>query len=106
MDTDFEKLKAETEADLDRELDADEQHYLKGLLYFGKGCKLKAELDAGAEHIRPIAERVLAEIKDRRRDHRRNVMVAVGEFLKGTSKSTKRRIQKPRETNLFSRTER
>jgi hypothetical protein len=91
---DFEKLKTETETDLGRAIDADEEHALKMLYYFGKGCKLKAQLEAGPEHIGTIASRAMADIERQRREHRSQVVQATAEFLAGKSKLAKRGIQK------------
>jgi len=55
-------LKTQTEADLGRAIDADEEHYLKDLFYFGKGCKLKAQLESEPERRRQ--GRVIEAVKD------------------------------------------
>ena len=66
-DADFLRLKIITEKQLGRALDADEEHTLKMLYYFGKGVKLKTQLDAGPERLGPIAKRTLASIDSRRK---------------------------------------
>jgi hypothetical protein len=64
-DTDFTRLKIITEADLGRELDADEEHALKMLYYFGKACRLKHDLDSGPQHISEVLPAVISAIKSR-----------------------------------------
>jgi hypothetical protein len=88
MDPQFEKLKQETERELGRAVDSDEEHTLKMLYYFGLGCKLKAEVDATSEpeRIGPIAERVFREIETRgegRRRRRAGVVQAMRSFFSG-----------------------
>jgi len=45
MDAQFEKLKQEVETDMGRPLEQTEEIELKGLYYFGKGLKLKNQLE-------------------------------------------------------------
>jgi len=94
MDADFEKLKTETETDLGRVIDGDEEHALKLLHYFGKGCKLKAQLNSEPERIGTIASRVMAGIERQRREHRRGVMAATGDFLAGKKGKGTNRVPK------------
>ena len=80
---DFEELKTETETDLGRAIDAEEEHALKLLYYFGKGVKLKAQLNSEPERIGEVLPGVMDNIAarmegQRRQGHRRGVMAAAG----------------------------
>lgn len=72
MDTLFEKLKKEVEEELGRPLDQTEEIELKALYFFGKGVKLKSEIETCME--------------------RRSLIIdAVGAFLSGKPKRLERR---------------
>ena len=87
-DADFTRLKIITETELGRPIDADEEHELKLLYYFGKGCKLKAELEAASKpvHIKDILPAVMQDIENRQQQRRSGILRAVGDFLAGKSK--------------------
>jgi hypothetical protein len=91
MDAQYEKLKQEVEADLGRPLEVEEEIEVKALFYFGKGVNLKNELDSKPERIGDICTRVLADIRrrmerQRRIQHRRRVVSAVGDFMSRRTK--------------------
>ncbi len=64
-DPQFDRLKQATETELGRAIDADEEHALKMLYYFGKGVKLKAQFESGPVHISEILPGVLSDIERR-----------------------------------------
>ena len=102
MDADFEKMKRETETDLGRPIDGEEEHHLKLLHYFGKGVKLKAQLDSEPERIGPIVERRFAELvaQGERQRQQGRVVEAVQDFLAGQRNPAKRHRLKARAKNV------
>lgn len=104
IDPQFEKLKGETERELGRPLEPGEEHYLKGLLFFSRGCKLKSQLPASEpQHIRDILPDVMRDIEQRVEQRRRrqgNVIEAVKGFLAGQRKPGKGHTLKVRSRHV------
>jgi len=86
-DEKFNLLKQEIEAELGlgRPIQQDEEITLKGLYYFGKGLKLRNQLDSEPERLGDICKRVLPEIRERmeqnRRKHQVSIFGAVKDFF-------------------------
>jgi hypothetical protein len=72
-DSDFTRLKIVTERQLGRDLQPDEERVLKALFYFGKGVRLKNQLDNEPVHISKVLPGVMREI-----DRRRKVVLGRG----------------------------
>ena len=88
MDTGFEKLKQEIEAELDRPIEQGEEITMKALYCFGKGLKLKNQLDSEPERLGDICKRVLEDIRGRmeqhqRKQHQARVIEATKDFISG-----------------------
>ena len=71
MDAQFEKLKQEVETEIGRSLEQHEEIELKGLYYFGKGVKLKKQLESEPQQIGEILPAVMADIERRMKTDRR-----------------------------------
>ena len=126
MDAQLEKLKHEVEADLGRHMDVGEEIELKGLFYFSKGVELKNELESEPVHIKTILPAVMANIRRRmglqckqdhhddhhdgghggyhgesRGEHQHRVISAVGDFLGGNAKRSRKAKRMSKERRLF-----
>ena len=77
----FEKLKQKVEEDLGRSLEQPEEIELKGLYYFGKGVKLKNQLESDVE----------ARTQQGKNQHRRRVISAVKDFMSSQQTQSKTR---------------
>ena len=78
MDIEFEILKREVEAELNRPIEQSEEVELKALYYFGKGLKLKNQLESEPEH--------------QKQQHQARVIEAIKDFMSG-------RPSRPKKTN-------
>lgn len=101
MDAEFEKLRQEVESDLGRPLEQSEEIELKALYYFGKGVKLKNQLESKPQHISEILPAVMTDIRgrmerQRKSQHKRRVISAVQDFMGSTSSRMKKRSSKER----------
>lgn len=85
MDIGFEKLKKGVETELGRPIEQGEEITIRALYFFGKGLKLKNQLDSEPERLGDICKRVLPEIRERmernQRKHQVSVFGAVRDFL-------------------------
>jgi hypothetical protein len=86
MDAQFEKLKSHVETELDRPIDQAEEIEVKILYFFGKGVKLKQQLESEPEHIGTILSDVMADIKQRMErnkasEHKKKILAVVGDYM-------------------------
>ena len=103
MDAKFEKLKRVIEAEQGRPLEPAEEVELKALNYFGKGVKLKNELESEPEQIGDICKCVLEDIRGRMQHQQRHgVVAALQDFFSGKKRPKKHRVKTQKvETNLW-----
>ena len=88
MDAQLEKLKREIETDLGRPLEVSEEIEMKALYYFGKGLKLKNELESEPELLGDICKRVPEDMRSsmerrRKQGHQSRIIEAVRKYLSG-----------------------
>lgn len=76
MDNNFEKLKKEIEDELGRPIDQGEEFTIKALYYFGKGMKLKNQVESEPCRLGEILPGVMKNIKRRMERHRKKIREA------------------------------
>ena len=100
MDTGFEQLKKEVEAELDRPIEQGEEITMKAMYYFGKGLKLKNQVESEPERLGDICKRVLLEIRKRCEQNPDN------KAFKPTTDTHKQRVVSAVRDFMFSRSSR